>query len=72
MGKASTRHAVFYDVCGGAIFDQVIHFMQIFVEEIASEDNDYSQFGIMCTYLMLFHFDEYDWSVQHHSSHRSS
>ena len=29
MGKASTRYAVFYDVCGGAIFDQVIHFMQI-------------------------------------------
>lgn len=28
-------------------------------------DNGYSQFGIMCTYLMLFHFDKYDWTAQH-------
>ena len=39
--------------------------MQVFAEEIAIGDNGYSQFGIMCTYLMLFHFDEYDWAAQH-------
>lgn len=46
--------------------------VQFLIKSSTSCRYDYSQFGIMCTYLMLFHFDEYDWSVQHHSSHRSS
>jgi len=33
--------------------------------EIAQGENGYSQFGIMCTFLMMFYSQEYQWTLQH-------
>mmetsp|Transcript_32332 Transcript_32332/g.46640 ORF Transcript_32332/g.46640 Transcript_32332/m.46640 type:complete len:440 (+) Transcript_32332:53-1372(+) len=44
---------------GGRPFDE------IFEMEIAQGDNGYSQFGIMCTFLLMFYPQDYHWSLQH-------